>query len=141
MECLLYRQLIAMRAAGVIDPGPFVQPGCLGDKRVVVYPFSNGVAVPSRLQNLFRKLAAVRPNIPPDLAILKNDLHLIFVLPDLHRAQVEEFYARKSYRVAARKGIVEFRSRNRRNSPSRFMRLPRLQPQRRERQLMLRPSI
>ena len=74
MERLLYRQLIAMRAAGVIDPGPFVQPGCLDDKRIVVYPFSNGVAVPSRLQNLFRKLSPIGPNVPPDLAILKNNL-------------------------------------------------------------------
>src|SRR5437867_12174045 len=100
MECLLYHQFIAMRAARVIDPGPFVQPLRLDDKRVVVYPFSNGVAVPSRLENLFRKLSPVGPNIPPDLTVLINDLRLIFVLPDLYRAQIEQFDARKPDRIA-----------------------------------------
>ena len=89
MECLLYLQFIAMRAAHVIDPGPFIQPGRLDHKRIVVYPFSNRVAVPPGLQNLLRKVSPVGLNIPKDLVILINDLRLIFVLPDLYGAQVK----------------------------------------------------
>src|SRR2546422_8335805 len=75
MECLLYHQFIAMRAARVIDPGPFIQPPRLNDKRIVVHPFSNGVAVPPRLQNLFRKLSPVRSE--EHTSELQSRLHLV----------------------------------------------------------------
>src|SRR5262249_11754137 len=132
MECLLHLQFITVRTAGIVDPGSLVQACRLDDKRIVVDPFSDGVAVPSGLQNFFGSVSPVSRDIPPDLAVLINDLRLILALPDLYRAQVEEFYAREADGIAYVEGIVVLRNRNGRHSPSRFMRLPCFQPQRRE---------
>src|SRR5207247_10549343 len=121
MECLLYHQFIAMRAARVIDPGPFIQPPRLNDKRIVVHPFSNGVAVPPRLQNLFRKLSPVRPNIPPTLAILITKKYLIFVLQNLFPSQLKNFYTRNPNGSEIFKGPVIILNRNGRTPHPNFM--------------------
>src|SRR5437773_6933073 len=125
MERLGNLQLIAVRPAHVIDPCSFVHASGVDDERIVVDPFPNGVAVPSRL-HLLRKWAPISPDVPPGLAVLINDLRLIFVLPKLNGAEIEELDPRKPDWVAGIKRIVCLRNRNRSDSPAGFMRLPHL---------------
>src|SRR5437879_2800319 len=84
-----------MRTPGIIDPGSFIESGRLDDKRGIVLPLADRIAVPSWLRNILRgKPSPVRPDAAKCPIILIKDQHLLFSLKDLYRSEVKEFYAR-----------------------------------------------
>src|SRR5579863_9731878 len=126
-------QFVAMGPAHVIDPGSFIQAYRFRNKRVVIRPLADGVAIPARLQDFFGEFPAVHPNIAPDLIILVDDGDLALGLEDLNSSQVEKLKARESDWIANIKWIVILRDGNGGGSESRLMLLPSLQTQRSER--------
>src|SRR5580704_9923024 len=142
MEPLFHAQVATVRTADIVDPSSFVEPGRLHNERGVVLPLASGVAVPPRLGNIVRrKPAAVGPYAAKRPIVLVKDQHLLWILDDLYRAQIEEFYARKADGVATIERIVIERDGNFCRSKSRLVRFPRFLAQRRERQFMLRLSV
>src|SRR5207245_3522834 len=127
-----------MRTPDIIDPGSFIDSGRLDDKRGIVLPLADRIAVPSWLRNILRgKPSPVRPDAAKCPIILIKDQHLLFSLKDLYRSEVKEFYARKPDWIADIKWIVIERDENLGGSKSRLMRSPCFFPQRCERQFML----
>src|ERR1700722_15470028 len=91
-------QLVAMWPANIIDPGSFIQPNRVDNQSIVVHPFANRISVPAGLQDLFRELSPVRPDVSPYLVILVNDLDLVFVVPNLYCSEVKKLKTRETDR-------------------------------------------
>src|SRR5207245_10100138 len=130
--------VLCKRLAPIIDPDCSIVSGRLDDKRGIVLPLADRIAVPSCLRNILRgKPSPVRPDAAKCPIILIKDQHLLFRLKDLYRSEVKEFYARKPDWIADIKWIVIERDGNLCGSKSRLMRFPRFFTQAGKRQLML----
>src|SRR5207253_1426020 len=130
VEALFHSQVAAMRTPNIIDPGSFIESARLDDKRGIVLPLADRIAVPSWLRNIVRgKPSPVRPDAAKCPIILIKDQHLLFSLKDLYRSEVKEFYARKPDWIADIKWIVIERDGNLGGSKSRLMRSPCFLPQ------------
>src|SRR5437879_8992824 len=92
MEPLFDSQIAAMWAAGVIDPGPFIDARRLHHECVIVLPPANRVAVPSRLCNIrVGETSPIRPYAAKRPVVLIQDHHLLRSLHDLDGPEVKEF--------------------------------------------------
>src|SRR5260370_30620764 len=105
---LLDAHLVAVRVAGIVEPGSFVQSDGVYHERVVILPVTNGVSVPSGFWVL-GQFPAIGPDGAPHALIFIHDEDLIGSLHDLKRPQFEEQIAWKAGRVAAIERIVDER--------------------------------
>src|SRR5690242_6378792 len=95
MESLLHTQVGGVWTPRMVQPCSVVRAVGLDNKRVVIHPFANRVAVPARLR-IFGMLAHVCPYDAPDaIKLVKND-YGDGRLNDLRRAKLEVILARKS---------------------------------------------
>src|SRR5260370_11267957 len=133
-------QFVAVRTPSPIDPRSVIQPNGLDDKRVIIHPFANRIAVPPGL-GIFGKLAAVGPDDPPNLAERVHDQNLQRRLNDLRRPHLVEVLAGHTLGIAGYHRIVCL---GRQNAPDRVARLVLAQgflPRWSVRQPMLRPAV
>src|SRR5580700_8128496 len=87
-----YVQSVAMRPAGIIEPGAVIKSVGFGYKCVVVHPFADGISPPSRLRRIGRapgrvrcilwKLPAIGPDHAPFLIEFVKDHHVLRSLYD-----------------------------------------------------------
>src|SRR5579864_7179314 len=127
----LHPQLFAMRTASVIQPAFWIQPGRLDYERVVIHPFSDGVAIPPRL----RVLGQLSP-IGPDDAIIAvkwtQDNHLLGSLNEVDGPEFPKLHVREPERITLVRWIIRKHGRNLPDTRSRWpIGLERFQTQRR----------
>ena len=85
VKLLLHAQIAAMRTACTIDPGFFIRPYRLHDKRVIIHPLSYRISEPPRF-GIIGEFPAIGPNEPPDLVELVQEDHALGRLKDLSRS-------------------------------------------------------
>src|SRR5438552_2829792 len=80
MKTLLHLRLDAVWIAALGGPGLRGEPGCIHHEGVVVFPATHRVSVVLRIEgvpapaaHIGRKGSAVRPNLPPETHVLKQD--------------------------------------------------------------------
>src|SRR5258708_40065486 len=105
MVPFLHAHRIAVRAAGVIQPGSVVHPNRLRPERAAVYPLAYRVAPPPWV-GVFGKRAPVRPDDAPFLVELIQDEHLVRSMNDLARSEIMKNDSRKPLGIADVHGII-----------------------------------
>jgi hypothetical protein len=86
MESFLNAQITAMRTTCSINPCSFIDPRGLHDERVIIHPLSYRVTEPPGF-GIFGEISPVRPNHPPDLAELVQEVQALGRLEDLSRPE------------------------------------------------------
>ncbi len=111
MKALFDPQVLAVRAAGMIDPAARIHTDCINHESVIVHPLPDGIAVPSRL-GIFRKLAPVSPDDPVISIKLIQDDDLVGRLNEFNGSQFVKLHPREAERIALVARIVGQRRRN-----------------------------
>ena len=102
MVTLHNAQLIAVRVAGIIEPRPVIGADGFHDKRVIVFPMADRVAVPARVR-IFGKLPAIGPDDAPSLLEHVEHEDRLGRVQDLNRTQFVQNDPRESRRIAHRR--------------------------------------
>src|SRR6267154_640050 len=97
---------VAVRAAGIIEPGSFIESVRLGGEGVVIQPLADRIAPPPWLFNVFGKVSPVGPYDSPFLVKQVQNDDVFRSLHDPARPEIMQNDAREPLRITTGHWII-----------------------------------